>query len=95
MTTTEGHDLGERGERATGRFGDKAREAVDSMAARAEQADARLRDAADRAREVKEQAADRAGRGLRRATSYLDNNPLAFAGLAFVAGVLLSTLVRR
>jgi hypothetical protein len=32
---------------------------------------------------------------LKRAASYIDNNPLAFAGLAFVAGVLLSTLVRR
>lgn len=93
MTTMDSQR--ERGERAGERLADKAREAVDAMAGRAENAEAHLRDAADRAREMKAEAADRAGRSFRRATSYLDNNPLAFAGLAFVAGVLLSALVRR
>ena len=69
------------------------------LAERAERAETEVRGAAgraaERARRLHEEAAQRAEQRLRRATSYLDSNPLAFAGLAFVAGVLLSTLVRR
>jgi ElaB/YqjD/DUF883 family membrane-anchored ribosome-binding protein len=32
---------------------------------------------------------------LRRAASYVESNPLAVVGIAFVAGMLVSTMMRR
>ena len=46
---------------------------------------------AEQARQLQEDATEKAEQSLRRATSYLESNPLAFAGIAFVAGVLLSS----
>jgi ElaB/YqjD/DUF883 family membrane-anchored ribosome-binding protein len=95
--TTNGHKESER--TATDRLAAKAHETVDSVAERAQRAERELRGAAARkaeqARELHEQATERAEQTLRRASSYLQNNPLAFAGIAFAAGVLLSSLLRR
>lgn len=89
----EGHDT------TAERLADKAHDTVEAVAERARRAESEAREvaarAAERARQLHEDTAARAERGVRRATSYIDSNPLAFAGLAFVAGVLLSTLVRR
>jgi ElaB/YqjD/DUF883 family membrane-anchored ribosome-binding protein len=93
------HEQRNGNDTTTERIAAKAHETVDAIAERAERAESEVRGAAaratERARQLQEDAAGRAQHGLKRATSYIDSNPLAFAGLAFVAGVLLSTLVRR
>jgi ElaB/YqjD/DUF883 family membrane-anchored ribosome-binding protein len=96
--TSNGHKDGEQMD-TTDRLGTKAQETMDSLAERAQRADQEVRAAAARAaghaRDFHEQATDRAEQTIRRAGSYVESNPLAFAGIAFVAGVLLSTLLRR
>jgi ElaB/YqjD/DUF883 family membrane-anchored ribosome-binding protein len=97
MTTTdkERRDTGT----TTDRFAAKAHEAVDSVAERAQRAEREVREAAARtaeqARQLREQAGETAEHSIRRTASYIESNPLAFAGIAFAAGVLLSTLFRR
>jgi ElaB/YqjD/DUF883 family membrane-anchored ribosome-binding protein len=49
----------------------------------------------DRAKRLQEQAVHAAQDNVRRARSYIESNPLTTAGIAFAAGVLLSTLIRR
>lgn len=97
MSTRNGQN--ETGTTTTERFAAKAHETVDTIAERAQRAEREVRGAAARtaeqARHVQEEATERAEQTLRRAGSYLESNPLAFAGIAFVAGVLLSTLLRR
>ena len=97
MTTRNGHT--DSGETTTDRFAAKAHETVDSVAERAQRAEREVRGAAARtaeqARDFQEHAAERAEQTIRRAGSYVENNPLAFVGIAFAAGVLLSTLLRR
>jgi ElaB/YqjD/DUF883 family membrane-anchored ribosome-binding protein len=99
MTTSNGHKDGDRRETATDRFAAKAHETVDSIAERAQRAEREVRGAAARtaeqARDFQEQATERAEQTIRRAGSYVESNPLAFVGIAFAAGVLLSTLLRR
>jgi ElaB/YqjD/DUF883 family membrane-anchored ribosome-binding protein len=97
---TNGHKDSERKESTTtDRFAAKAHETVDTIAERAQRAEREVRGAAARtaeqAREFHEQAAERAEQTIRRAGSYVESNPLAFVGIAFAAGVLLSTLLRR
>lgn len=101
MTTTDkqnGHK--DRKEPSTTeRFAAKAHETVDSLAERAERTERDVRKAAERtadqARQLHQQYAETAEQTLRRAGSYLESNPLAVVGIAFVAGVLLSAMIRR
>ena len=98
--TTNGQKGKERIETATtDRFAEKAHETVDALAERAQRTERDVRAAAARtaeqARELQEEYSEKAEQSLKRATSYFESNPLAFAGLAFVAGVLLSTMLRR
>ena len=97
MATTNGHQ--DKSETATERFAARAHETVDTIAERAQRAEREVRTAAERtaeqARQMRDEYSDAAEQSLRRATSYVESNPLAFAGIAFVAGVLLSTLLRR
>ena len=83
----------------TDHFAARAHEAVDSVAERAQRAEREVRGAAARtaeqARELQGQATDKAEETIRRTASYFEINPLAFAGLAFAAGVLFSSLLRR
>jgi ElaB/YqjD/DUF883 family membrane-anchored ribosome-binding protein len=99
MTTTDGHKDRERKETTTDRFAAKAHDAVDTVAERAQRAEREVRKAAARTAEQAQQLhddyAERAEQGLKRATSYIESNPLAFAGIAFVAGILFSTMMRR
>jgi ElaB/YqjD/DUF883 family membrane-anchored ribosome-binding protein len=96
--TSNGHKDSERRDMAD-RLGTRAQETKDSVADRAQRAEREVRGAAARtaeqARDFKEQATEQAEQTIRRASSYVESNPLAFAGIAFVAGVLLSTLLRR
>jgi ElaB/YqjD/DUF883 family membrane-anchored ribosome-binding protein len=83
----------------TDRLASKAHETVDSIAERAQRAEREVRGAAERtaeqARQLRDEYAATAEQGLRRAASYVESNPLAFVGIAFVAGVLLSSMMRR
>ena len=100
MATRNGqNDKEGSGTAATDHFAAKAHETVDSLAERAQRAERDMRGAAERtaeqARQLRDDYMDTAEQGLRRATSYLESNPLAVVGIAFVAGVLLSTMMRR
>ena len=83
----------------TDHFAAKAHETVDSIAERAQGAEREVRKAAKRtveqARELRDEYAETAEEGLKRARSYAESNPLVVVGLAFVAGVLLSAMIRR
>lgn len=97
MTSRNGHK--ESDTAMTDRFAAKAHETVDTIAESAQRAEREVRSAASRtaeqARLVQEEAKERAEKTLRTASSYAESNPLAFAGIAFAAGVLLTTLLRR
>ena len=99
MATRNGHHETERESPTTERFAAKAHETVDTIAERAQRAEREVRGAAERtteqARQLRDEYADTAEQSLRRATSYLESNPLAVVGIAFVAGVLLSAMIRR
>jgi ElaB/YqjD/DUF883 family membrane-anchored ribosome-binding protein len=100
MATSNGHREGDRGDNtATERLAAKGHETIDVIAERAERTERELRGVAaktvDQARRLQEEATARAEQSLHRADSYLHSNPLPFVGLAFAAGVLLSTLLRR
>jgi ElaB/YqjD/DUF883 family membrane-anchored ribosome-binding protein len=96
MTTTNGQ---KDTSTTTERFAAKAHDTVDDLSERAQRAEREVRGAAERtverARELHDQYADTAEQSLRRATSYVESHPLAVAGMAFVAGVLLSSIIRR
>ena len=98
MATRNGHHEKEQTS-TTDHFAAKAHETVDSIAERAQGAEREVRKAAERtakqARQLRDEYAETAEEGLRRAGSYLESNPLAVAGIAFVAGVLLSAMIRR
>jgi ElaB/YqjD/DUF883 family membrane-anchored ribosome-binding protein len=98
MATTDGQK-GTRDASTTERFAAKAHETVDTIAERAERAEREVRNAAERAaeqaRHLHREYADTAEQSVRRASSYLESNPLAVAGIAFAAGFLLSALLRR
>jgi ElaB/YqjD/DUF883 family membrane-anchored ribosome-binding protein len=76
-----------------------AHETVDRVAESANQAEQEVRDAAARtakkAKQAQEQALDAAEDGMQKVRSYVEQNPLASAGIAFAAGLILSSLVRR
>jgi len=99
MTTRNGHHEKESASAATDYVAAKAHETVDTVAERAQRAEREVRKAAERtadqARQLRDEYAERAEEGLKRASSYLESNPLAVVGIAFVAGVLLSAMLRR
>ena len=92
MATRNGQHEKERLSTTTDHFAAKAHETVDAIAERAQSAEREVRKAAERtaeqARRLRDQYAERAG-------SYLESNPLAVVGIAFVAGVLVSAMIRR
>jgi ElaB/YqjD/DUF883 family membrane-anchored ribosome-binding protein len=99
MATRNGHHEKESPSTTTDHFAAKAHETVDTIAERAQSAEREVRKAAERtaeqARELRDEYVDTAEQTLRRAGSYLESNPLAVVGIAFVAGVLLSAMLRR
>jgi ElaB/YqjD/DUF883 family membrane-anchored ribosome-binding protein len=98
MNTPDGFNESEQ-RTTTDRFAAKAHETVDSIAERAQRAEREVRGAAtktaEQARQIHDEAAAKAAQGIRRVASYVESNPLTFAGIAFAAGVLLSTMTRR
>lgn len=100
MATRDGSKEGQpQRDLATERFASKAHEALDTVANGAEHVERELRGAATRtaehAREIQQQATARAEQGIQRVASYVESNPLTFAGIAFAAGVLFSTMLLR
>ena len=97
MSTSNGHKG--RDTEVTDRVAAKAHETVDTIAERAQRAEREVRSTAARtaeqARQFQEDATAKAEQSLRRANSYIESNPLAFVGIAFAAGLLLSSLLRR
>lgn len=99
MSTSNGHKGRETQTTTTDHFAAKAHETVDTIAERVQHAEREVRGAAAKtaaqARQIQEDATEKAEESLRRAHSYLESNPLAFVGIAFAAGLLLSSLLRR
>ena len=81
------------------RLAAKAHDTVDRVAEAANYAEREVRGAAARtaeqAKELRDQALERADENMQRVRSYVEQNPMMAAGIAFAAGVLLSTLFRR
>jgi ElaB/YqjD/DUF883 family membrane-anchored ribosome-binding protein len=81
------------------RLASKAHETVDRVAEAANYAEREVRNAAARtaeqARQLREQAVERADENVQRVRSYVEQNPMMAAGIAFAAGVILSSLFRR
>ncbi len=77
----------------------KAHETIDRFADRSARAESRIRDEADAAvkkvRETEKQARDAADKSAEQVMDYVKENPLMSAGIAFVAGALLSSFLRR
>lgn len=91
-TTTKPHP-------ATNRATEAVHEAVDRAAATAGPAEDRLRDAASsarvRARETGDRLQERSEELASQTRRYVDDHPLASLGIAFAAGLVISSLLRR
>jgi ElaB/YqjD/DUF883 family membrane-anchored ribosome-binding protein len=76
-----------------------AHDTIDKVAEKAKYAEQTARGAASRAADKARDAEDRmraaADDGINSVRSYVEQNPLAAAGIAFAAGVLLSGFLRR
>jgi ElaB/YqjD/DUF883 family membrane-anchored ribosome-binding protein len=83
----------------TDRLAEKAHETVDRVAERSAPAERELREqarkASERVRETEAKARDFAGDSARQLESYIERNPIMGAGVAFLAGLVVSTLLRR
>lgn len=83
----------------TERVADKAHSAIDGAAENAAEAERELRqaaaEAAARARRSEEQVAEAIDQNVARVREYIEQNPIQSAGIAFVAGVVLSSLLKR
>jgi ElaB/YqjD/DUF883 family membrane-anchored ribosome-binding protein len=94
-----GMEREQAGESAEERVAEHARESVDRTAERSREIEDELRrgaaEAADRLRESEERLEATFEEGLERIKAYVRKNPMASAGLAFVAGVVVSSLIRR
>jgi ElaB/YqjD/DUF883 family membrane-anchored ribosome-binding protein len=89
----------EPGNPTTDRIAGMAHDGIDQVARTANHAEHSIRDVAaktsEAAKHTQEQAAATANESLRKLRLYVEENPLTTAGIAFAAGVLLSSLVRR
>lgn len=81
------------------RLASMAHETVDKVADTARQAEQQARGAAsvavDKARETEERVRAATDEGLATIRSYVEQNPLASASIAFAAGIVVSSLLRR
>jgi ElaB/YqjD/DUF883 family membrane-anchored ribosome-binding protein len=87
------------GSTTTDRLAAMAHETIDRVAPKANRAELDVRTAAAKtaegAKQLQGQAVEAAEENLRKMRSYIENNPLTTAGIAFAAGALLSALIRR
>lgn len=96
MNPTDGyHEANGRKDTTTDRLAAKAHETVDQVADRAAQAEREMRDAAARTAERVRDASTSAEQQVRRLADYLEANPVTCVGIAFAAGMLVSSLLRR
>ncbi len=82
----------------TDRLASMAHETIDRVTPKANRAEHQVRGAATRAADtgkLMQEHVEAAQENLHKARSYAESNPLITAGIAFVAGVLLSALIRR
>ena len=97
--TTTGTEQPEKAAVTTSKLADAAHRAVDSVAAQVAEAERRLRDSASENKEALGDVAgtykDKAGDIKDRTREYIDNNPVAAAGIAFVAGIIFSAWMRK
>ena len=81
------------------RLASMAHETVDKVAETARHAEQQARGAAavaaDKARETEDRVRAAADEGLTTIRSYVEQNPLASASIAFAAGIVVSSLLRR
>jgi ElaB/YqjD/DUF883 family membrane-anchored ribosome-binding protein len=102
-TRETGNDAGmqsmERSSATTQRLAEKAHQTIDRAAEAATAAEQTLRSTAARAAEKLKDSQDVAGttmdEGLDTMRRYVEQNPLMAAGIAFAAGLLVSSLLRR
>ena len=84
---------------ATDRLASMAHDTIDRVTPRISRAEQEVRSAAaktaDGAKNLQAQAMEATEQGLASARSYIESNPLTTAAIAFAAGALLSSLVRR
>lgn len=84
---------------STNRATEAAHSAVDRAASTAATAEDKLREAAEtarvRARETGERLQHRSGELASQTRRYVDDHPLASLGIAFAAGLVISSLLRR
>lgn len=81
------------------RLAERAHKTIDEAAVRAGHAEREIRraasEAADRLRRSETELADALDQNLRRVREYIEKNPVQSAAIAFAAGVVLSSLLRR
>ncbi len=84
---------------ATDRLASMAHDTIDRVTPKISRAEQEMRSAAaktaDGAKNLQAQAVEATEQSLASARSYIEKNPLTTAAIAFAAGALLSTLVRR
>jgi len=89
----------EFGSSTSDRLASMAHETIDRVTPKANRAEHEVRGAAARAADsaklLQENAVQATEENLRKVRSFIETNPLATAGIAFAAGVVLSALVRR
>jgi ElaB/YqjD/DUF883 family membrane-anchored ribosome-binding protein len=84
---------------ATDHLASRAHETIDRVANSAAEAELRIREgaeaAASKVKESEERARQLASDSAEQVSGYIKQNPLLCAGIAFAAGVVLSSLLRR
>jgi ElaB/YqjD/DUF883 family membrane-anchored ribosome-binding protein len=87
------------GNSTSDRLASMAHETIDRVTPKVSRVELEVRGAAARAGDgaklLQEQAVEAAEANLRRVRSFIETNPLTTAGIAFAAGVLLISLIRR
>ena len=87
------------GRTTTDRVAEKAHRTIDGAAASVNEAERELRrsaaEAADRVKRSEEQLTAAVDEHVEKVKAYIEKNPIASAGMAFVAGLLISTFLRR
>ena len=89
---------GDPGSSTTDRLAAMAHETIDRVTSTVSRAEHDVRGAATRAADsakLLQEHAIAAGANVRNVRSYAESNPLATAGIAFAAGVLLGAMIRR
>jgi ElaB/YqjD/DUF883 family membrane-anchored ribosome-binding protein len=88
-----------QGPRVAERMAKAAHESIDRLQEKAGRVEDQIRDAASRASEQARNAGGDASAQiegtLRKVTTYIEQNPLTAAAIAFSAGLVLSSLLRR